>query len=424
MDDKLAIRGGTPAVTASTEDGWRPPIEAEKQAVCELIDQQVLSGSGSGVGKAFEDEFKAYTGASFCLSVDHGSNAIMSALYAVGVGPGDEVITPTLGYIGGYAGVIHLGARPVFCDVDPENGLIDPASAEEQITVRTRAILPVHYNGNVCDIDGLAALREQYGVAIVHDACHAHPSRWDGVNLACLPDVSCYSLQGSDPFGKPVSSGEGGMATTGNREFYERMLIYCHLHRAGIRDELTNPLYRMLGSQGLGLKWRPLPLALAIARISLADVDSRDARRKEHRRALYDGLRDVPGVRVPRPYPKAQDGGFYGGLLVIYEPDEVGGLLVATYLAALRAEGVPLTVRRDPPEHLRPLFQRGFDVYGGGRGPIDPGSYEYQTGDFPVAEDLVERMFWLPAYIEPEEGVLEQILEAFRKVGEGYAGLL
>jgi len=213
------------------------------------------------------------------------------------------------------------------------------------------------------------------------------------------------------------------MTTTGNRAFYERMLIYCHLHRAGMGDELTNPLYRMLGNQGLGLKWRAHPLALAIARISLADLDDRNQRRMKHRRTLYEGLRDVPGVRVPRSYPKAEDGGFYGGLLLIYEPDQMGGLPAPSYYQALRAEGVPLSVRRDPPEHLRPLFQRGFDLYGGGRGPIGPGSYDYRVGDFPIAESLAGRMCYLPAYIDPPDGLLDQILAAFRKVAKGYASL-
>jgi dTDP-4-amino-4,6-dideoxygalactose transaminase len=416
MDEKLALFGGQPTVTTSTKDGWLPPIEEEKQAVCELIDQQLLSGSGKGVGRQFEEEFRAYTGASFCLTVDHGSNAIMSALYAVGVGPGDEVLTPTLGYIGAYAGVIHLGARPIFCDVDPDSGLFDPVDAEKRITPRTRAILPIHFNGRVCDMDGLLYLREKHGIAIVQDACHAHPAGWDGVNLGNLPDIACYSLQGSDPFGKPVSSGEGGITTTNNREFYERMLIYCHLHRAGIVQELTNPVYRMLGNQGLGLKWRAHPLALAIARISLRNLDYRSERRSQHREVLYQALEEVPGVRPPRSYPKAQDGGFYGGLGLFYVPEELDGLAFSQYLAALRAEAVPVRPRRDPPEHLRTLFQRGFDLYGHGRGPIGPGAFDYKPGDFPVAEALHGRMMTVPAYIDPPDGLLEQIIAAFRKV--------
>ena len=425
MSETLAIHGGKPAVSLNTEEQWQPPIEEQKQAICDLIDQQFFSGSGMGVGKEFEDAFRAYTGASFCLSSDHGSNAIMAALYAVGVGPGDEVIAPDLGYIGSYCGVIHLGARPIFCDVDPETGLIDPADVEKRITPRTRAILPIHLNGYVCDMDGLFYLRQKYGIAIVQDAAHAHPSKWDGVNLGNLPDVACYSMQGADPFGKPVPAGEGGINTTNNREYYERMLIYCHLHRVGIENELTNPQYRMFGNQGLGLKWRAHPFEMALGLISMKSVDYRNQKRLENRAKLHEGLAGVPGVRIPKSYPKAQDGGFYGGLRLFYAPEQLGGLAPDKYLAALKAEGVPVSGYRDQPEHLRALFQRGFDLYGHGRGQLAPGTYNYKRGDFPVAEALLGGLAMrMPAYIEPVDGLLDQIITAFKKVAASYKSLL
>ena len=422
MSGKLAIHGGEPAVTVSSEEGWKPPIEEQKRAVAELIDRQELSAAGYGVGLLFEREFAAYTGAAYCLSTDHGSNAIMAGLYAVGVGPGDEVIVPSRGYIGSYAGAIHLGAKPVFCDCCPDNALMDPADAESRITPRTRAMVPIHFNGTMCDMDGLLYLRNKYGIAIVHDACHAHPSLWDGANVGALPDIACFSLQGSDPDGKPVSGGEGGIATTNNREYLERMLIYCHLHRRGIEDELTRPEYRMLHRQGLGLKWRPHPLAMALARISLQSADYRSERRAEHRAYLRQALEAIPGVHPAASYPKARDGGFYGGYRLIYHPEELGGLDARAYLAAMRAEGVGLSNYRDDPEHLRALIQRGFDLYGHGRGPIGPGAYDHKLGDLPVTEAMLleGRAMRLSPYIEPAEGLLDQIIAAFHKVGAWY----
>lgn len=423
MSDKLAIHGGQPAVTVSAEEGWKPPYEAQKRAVGELIDAEYLSGAGDGVGLQFEDEFRAYSGAGFCLSVDHGSNAIMAGLYAAGVGPGDEVIVPSRGYIGSYVGVLHLGAKPVFCDCCPDNALIDPADAEKRITPRTRAIVPIHFNGTMCDMDGLLYLRNKYGLAIVHDACHAHPSRWDGARVGALPDLVCFSLQGSDPEGKPVCGGEGGVVTTSNREFYERVLIYCHLHRRGMEDELTNPVYRAIGRQGLGLKWRPHPLAMALARISLQSADYRSDRRLEHREELYGGLAGVPGIRPSKSYAKAQDGGFYGGYRVIYVPEELGGLDAQAYQKALRAEGVPISFYRDAPEHLRYIIKQGYDLWGHNRGPIPPGTYDYKVGDLPVTEAMLleGRAMRVKPYIEPAPGLLDQIIAGFRKVGAWYA---
>jgi perosamine synthetase len=425
MSELLAIHGGKPVVTADTAEQWQPPIQEQKQAICDLIDQQYLSGSGEGVGKQFEDAFRAYTGASYCLSLDHGSNAIMSGLYAVGVGPGDEVLVPDLGYIGSYCGVFHLGARPVFCDVDPNTALIDPADAEKRITSRTRAILPIHMNGYVCDMDGLMYLRRKYGIAIVQDAAHAHPSAWDGVKVGAMPDVACFSMQGADPFGKPVPAGEGGITTTNNHEFHERMLIFCHLHRVGMQEELTNPAYKMLGSQGLGLKWRAHPFTMALGLISMKSVDYRNEKRLENRAKLYQGLAGVAGVRVPKSYAKAQDGGFYGGLRLFYAPEQLDGLSPNKFVQALKAEGAPVSNYRDQPEHMRALIQRGFDLYGHNRGPIGPGTYNYKQGDFPVTEALLGgQALRLPAYVEAADGVIDQTIAAFKKVADNYKSLL
>jgi dTDP-4-amino-4,6-dideoxygalactose transaminase len=187
--------------------------------------------------------------------------------------------------------------------------------------------------------------------------------------------------------------------------------------------ELTDPTYRMLGNQGLGLKWRAHPLALAIARISLQNVDYRNEQRLKHRQTLYDALEAVPGVRPATAYPKAQEGGFYGGLRWFYIPEELDGLPRDKYLGALKAEGVPVSLRRDYCEHLRPLFQRGFDLYGHNRGPIGPDAYDYKAGDFPVAEDVIERLFYMPAYIEPAPGLIDQIIAAFAKVSAAYETL-
>jgi len=104
MNEKLAILGGPKAVTIDSSEQWKRPIDEEKKIVCDLIERGELSGAGFGISKEFEEEFREYIGCEYCLTVDHGSTALASAYYAVGVGPGDEVITPVAGYIGSYAG--------------------------------------------------------------------------------------------------------------------------------------------------------------------------------------------------------------------------------------------------------------------------------------------------------------------------------
>ena len=145
----LALLGGPKTVTADPRDQWREPVEEQKQAVCDLIEKGILSQSGSGVPKAFEDEFRAFVGCQYVIAVSHGHTALASAFFAAGLGAGDEFIHPALGYIGGYAGGLHMGAAPVFCDVDPDTLLADPADVENRITPKTRVVNPIHYCGPV-----------------------------------------------------------------------------------------------------------------------------------------------------------------------------------------------------------------------------------------------------------------------------------
>jgi len=422
--DKLALNGGPRAVTISSEEQWKRPVEEEKRLVDDLIERGLLSGSGEGLPLEFEGEFREYIGASYCLTVDHGSSALASAFYAAGVGPGDEVITPTIGYIGSYCGALHMGARPVFCDVDPETLLIDPSDAERRITRHTRAIDAIHLWGQVCDMDALMAIGHRHGITIVEDAAHCTGAEWNGKKIGNAGDITCFSLQGSDPHGKPVSGGEGGIVTTNNRELYERQLIYCHLHRMGVTKELTNPEYRGLDSEVLGLKWRAHPLAMAIAKVSLSSLEYRNGRKFRNRERIFKALKDLPGLEPIRDYEKAKPAGFYDGLKIKYHPEQMGDLPIGKFVEAMNAEGAPLSATHLKLEHLRNIFTRGFDLWGHDRGPLGSDFRVYRKDDFSVAEALSDKVLTMPAYIETKEGFLDQYIDAFRKVTSNYKSLL
>ncbi|MFQ5808843.1 MAG: DegT/DnrJ/EryC1/StrS family aminotransferase [Armatimonadota bacterium] len=422
---QLAILGGSPAVTISSAEQWKRPVEREKELVCELIEQGAVSGAGAGLPLEFEEEFREFIGCKYCLSIDHGSTALHSALWAAGVGPGDEVIAPTAGYLGSYCGALHLGAIPVFCEIDPKTLLMDPADVEKRITERTRAIIPIHMCGRPCDMDALLGLAEKHNITVVEDAAHAHGSEWDGKKIGNVGHVACFSLQGNDPGGKPVSGGEGGIVCTNDRELYERQLVFCHLHRTGVVEELTLPEHSNLDSQVLGLKWRAHPLALALAKVSLSTLVYRNERRRQNRAMIFDGLREVPGIDPVQDYPKARPAGFYGGWRIIYNPDELDGLPVKRFVEAVQAEGAPVSgPGLGHMEHLRMIYTKGFDIWGDNRHPLNQNFKPHKLGDFPISEGLRERVLRLPAYIEPRDGFLEQYVEAFGKVAENYKELL
>lgn len=437
MNNKLAILGGKPVVTIRDPEQWKRPIEKELELIRKLLEKGELSGAGTGLPKEFEDQFRSFVGAKYCLTTCNGTLALMSAFYAVGVGPGDEVIAPVWAYDCSFAGALHLGARPVFCDIDPRNMLIDPNDAERRITKRTRAIVAIHFGGNVCDMDRLLEIGQRYGVAIVSDAAHAHGAEWDGKKIGSVGDITCFSLQGittTPQSGKPVAGGEGGIVTTDNREFYERMLVYCHLHRPELPRDLTLPEYKTIfDEEGLGLKFRAHPLALAVAKVSLDNLEYRIKKSDEYREIMVNAIEKLPGLHPEYTYPKAKRISLYGGIKIMYHPEELDGLPCDIFVEALKAEGVP--VIKGPGstqklQHLKPLFKQGFDLWGRNRSPIKgeffglPEYKGYKEGDFPAAEWASKNFFTLPVYIEPKEGFVDQVINAFQKVTENYKELL
>ena len=425
---KLAILGGSKAVTTDNQEQWKRPVEEEKAAVCELIDQGAISCAGRGLPKQFEEDFREYIGCKYVLTTSHGHTALASAFFAAGLGAGDEFIHPTMGgYIGSYAGALHMGATPVFCEPDPETLLADPADIEKRITDKTRVIEPIHSGGRVCDMDALLAICKKHDVVLVEDAAHAHGSEWDGVRIGNLGHIACFSMQGVDPGAKPCTAGEGGILCTNDQELYERALIYCHLHRSGFRAELTNPVYQKLDNQLLGWKWRAHPLGLAIARISLKTMPYRIEHYAANRDELFENIKGVPGIRPARNYPKSKASELFGGLRFLYDAQALDGLPREKYCEALQAEGVPIKAEgyRDM-EHLRAIYAQDMPgLWGKGHpGPANMPLPRYEEGDYPIAESLNTNLAGMPGWIEAADGLIEQVAEGIRKVADHHKELL
>ncbi|MCD6364539.1 MAG: aminotransferase class I/II-fold pyridoxal phosphate-dependent enzyme, partial [Planctomycetes bacterium] len=415
---QLAIKGGPKAVTIDSTEQWKRPVEQEKAEVCKLLDEGAISMAGKGLPKLFEEEFREFIGCKYVLTTSHGHTALASAFFAAGLGAGDEFIHPTIGYLGSYAGALHSGATPVFCEADPDTLLADPADIKKRITPRTRVISPVHHHGRVCDMDALLSICEKHNIVLVEDAAHAHGSEWDGVKIGNMGHIACFSMQGVDPGSKPVTAGEGGIVATNDQELYERALIYCHLHRGGALAELTNPLYKQLDNELLGWKWRAHPLAIAVARLSLESLPHRLERFAASRDELYELIKDVPGIKMCRNLPKAKGVELYAGLNFIYDPRQLDGLDIATFAEALEAEGVPIRKAKPHLEHLRSLFTRDMSgLWGAGHvGPANVALPRYKQGDLPISEEIADRVMAAPGWIEPADGLIKQIADGIKKV--------
>lgn len=416
---KLAIEGGPKTVTIEAVDRWRRIGEEEIALVTEMLRREEISMAGGGVMAEFEREFAAYHGVEYALSQCNGTSCMHAAYFAAGVGPGDEVIVPSYTWGNMVSPILHTNGTPVFCEIDPHTLNADPEDIRKRITPRTKAICIVHIWGNVADMDSIMEIANQHNLIVIEDCSHAHGAEHRGCKVGTIGHIGCFSLQGS----KCVVAGEGGAIITNDTELYERILILGHQGRAA-RDLVTDK-YKFLGDMGLGWKYRAHPLAMGIAKIQLRKLDEVNAKRAEVFQHLDEGLRNLPGIEVLSSYPGTKRGGFYGYRL-LYHPEQLGGLSRSKFIEALQAEGVPADSCRYSLQHLRPIFQN-YDFYGKGcpfRCPHTVPREPYRLGDLPITENIYERLIALPVFTEPPEGLLDEYVEAFRKVTSAAERLL
>ena len=439
-----ALLGGTPVFEKTPEvpfpklEQWTQVTEEEAQVVYEMTLRNELSGISPTV-QEFEKTWRERHQTEYALSLTNGTAALHSAMFGLGVGPGDEVICPTYTWMGSITPALTLMAKPVFCEVDPKTLLIDVADVQRRITSRTKAIIAVHLWGNVCDMDALMALSEETGVPVIEDCSHAHGASYKGVPCGSIGQVGAWSLQGN----KPVSGGEGGMLATNDVAVFERACLLGQVNRSpDIPDNTPGLRYAHLPPMGLGVKFRAHPLAIGIASVQLKKLDKLNAGRRDYIQEISDGLQEIPGVSPIETYEGTESAGFYGFPLHYHE-EETHGLPAPVFAEALRQEGVlannnpyPLLVGDGVPVfseglptnsnpypllHTLPLFMHGLDMYMDGRGVLCTtdmgGAFEtYKAGDLPVTEKVCSQLIFLPLLAEPVAGAVSGILDAIRKV--------
>jgi len=308
----------------------------------------------------FEKEFAAYCEVKYCVAVNSGTSALHLALLALGVKPGDEVITTPGTFIATAEAICYAGAKPVFVDVEPKTANLDPALIEPAITERTKVILPVHLYGRPADMAPILEIAHKHSLAVVEDACQAHGARYRGRRVGSIGHAAAFSFYPS----KNLSAyGEGGALTTNEAGAAE-------LARALRNHGQTGPYtharigynYRMEGFQG------------AVLRVKLKRLEQWNARRKAIA-ALYRSV--LQGAKVEIPCDDPRDESVYH-LFVVYveRRDQVR--------AALEARGVYTAIHYPRPVHLQPAFAAlGF-------GP----------GKFPHAERACERVLSMPFFPE------------------------
>src|SRR3990172_8178918 len=237
MSEALAIEGG-PKVRAKPFPPWPALGDDDVSAVADVLRSGGLTQLSGGAVAAFEDAFAAWTGAAHCVATSSGTTAIHTALAALDIGPGDEVIVPAHTFIASATPVLHQRAVPVFADADPDTYCLSPESAAERITARTKAIVAVHLNGHPADLDALVALAEARGIAVIEDCAQAHGALYKGRKVGSLGRVGCFSFWEDKIM---TTGGEGGAVITDDDALAARMRRIRH-HGEGPSEGERGPV--------------------------------------------------------------------------------------------------------------------------------------------------------------------------------------
>jgi L-glutamine:2-deoxy-scyllo-inosose/3-amino-2,3-dideoxy-scyllo-inosose aminotransferase len=339
----LALSGGERAVEMPLS-GWPIIDESDERSMLEVL----RSGVWNWLGEQEREFCRAYAefiGTRYCLCLSNGTVALECALQAVGVEPGHEVIVPALTWVATAQAAIDIGADVVLVDVDPETLCIDPESVRQAITSRTRAIVPVHLYGCMCDMDAITEIAREHDLKLVEDAAHQHGSQWRGVAAGALADAGAFSFELS----KALTCGEGGAITCDDAEVYETAFA---LKQVGWvpSDVQTGPL----GEKGLrpggryGHNYRITEMQACLLRGGLTRLPEQLARREENASYLADKLSDMGGpLRIARRDPRVTRQAYYCLTLQV-DPEQLDGLTRDQYLKALQAEWIPVGGTYEP----------------------------------------------------------------------------
>ncbi len=263
----------------------------------------------------FAEKFAAYNGVHWCVTMDHGTSALIAALEALDIGVGDEVIVPGLTWVAPALAVLAVNAMPVLADIERDTCCMDPHAIEQSITPRTKAIVVVHMYGNMVDMDAIAALAAQYDLAIVEDAAHSHGASWKGNRAGSMGDIGVFSMQQ----GKVLTCGEGGAAITNRIELKDRLEASAWNARTRIApaERLQYPMTLSEGQPRFGLNRCLSEFQAAILLDQLPRLARQNRVREEHADWLDRQLAQISGIRLMRKDTRIWERTYYGYVLQI-----------------------------------------------------------------------------------------------------------
>lgn len=354
--------------------------DEEINAVAEVL----LSGryvSGSRVAE-FEQAFADYTGTRFAVAVNSGTSALHIALEAMGIGPGDEVIVPPLTFFATVSAVLYCKAVPVFADIDPDDLCLSPESAVSKISPRTKAILPVHLFGATAKMDRLIALADEHGISLLEDCAQAHGSEYNGQKAGAMGRAGAFSFFAT----KHMTTGEGGMITTDDRDLAEASRVIRN-HGMNGRD----------GHIRLGFNNRMTEMAAAMGLVQLGKLDALNKKRIHHSEYILSHLRQLPWIHIPVPVTDIRHTYFWCPVMIKHDD----GQKIAALKQHLADHGIGFRHRYQAPLYRQPVLKTL--------------GYDHSQTFLPVVEQVAGRVIGLPNHAGLTKKQMDYIIDVVQK---------
>lgn len=388
-----AIKGGKPVRERLLSYG-RQAIEVEDiQSVTDVLLSDWLT-TGPKVAE-FDEAFAASVGARQAVSFSSGTAALHGAVFAAGLGPGDEAITTPLTFVATSNCLLYQGALPVFSDVCVDTLNIEPGLIQQRITPRTKAILPVDYGGHPAELDVVLELASQYGLTVIEDACHALGALYRGRQVGSLAHMTVFSFH---PV-KHITTGEGGMVTTNDEKLADRLRVFRNhgiSSDARRRNESGTWYYEMVA---LGYNYRLPDIACALGLSQMRRLDANLARRREIAQRYAHAFAEIDSLMVPVVRPDVNPAWH------LYPIRVAEGVDRTSFFRSMRAENIGVNVHYIPVP-LHPYYRERFG---------------YRGGEFPVAEKAYSQLISLPMFHAMTTQDVEDVIEAVHKVAEDHA---
>ena len=423
MSTELAIDGGPKAVTNELV-GWPTFSEDAIEAVEQVLRSGKVNYWTGPRGMEFEKRFAEWQGSEFAISVNSGTSALHVALAALGIGPGDEVIVPSYTFIATSFSVVQAGAVPRFADVNIDDHCISLESAEKLVTERTRAIIPVHLYGNVCDMDPIHEFAKRHGLVVIEDNAEAFGGAYKGKKTGTLGRMAACSFCQNKTF---TTGGEGGMVTTDDEDLAWAARSFRD-HGYDVKErlnllDLEQKLPYIHNRIGWNYRMTEMQSAIGLAELDRMDCWNMPARRRNGR-ILADALAKLPQVLYAPVDTEDRQNGWYT-MAFSLDIDNMG-CDIKEFVAAAGAEGAPCWKVFWPQCHTERAFldQNGFGDTGfpfTSKEYTTPASVDYGTVDVPNSlwhEDHTFTCFGYPTFTEED---MRQIADAVTKVVKAYA---